>query len=215
MLEGPPPSPSVPVELWRFAQHPLRQATSVGEDLPCPPHPRKGAAAAYELLISSSLGEVRKDRHNSALRCRFARGPAASEAPRRDQDRQLDKTMMSADVTGSSATSAHPAARRIGSRRERTATIANAANATTTSMAAHFGRREIILGFTRLLHESNMSPAGEHRSCSARCLGPVDKPRPDADASEQDESDEGGGELVISGGETPLLLEMPNEALNP
>jgi hypothetical protein len=37
-------------------------------------------------------------------------------------------------------------------------------------MAAHLGRREIILGFTRLLHESNMSPAGEHRSCSARCL---------------------------------------------
>jgi hypothetical protein len=37
-------------------------------------------------------------------------------------------------------------------------------------MAAHLGRREIILGFTRLLHESNMSPAGEHRSCLARCL---------------------------------------------
>ena len=46
-------------------------------------------------------------------------------------------------------------------------------------------------------------------------LGPVDKPRPDADASEQDESDEAGGELVISGGDAPLLLEMRNEALNP
>jgi hypothetical protein len=46
-------------------------------------------------------------------------------------------------------------------------------------------------------------------------LGPVDKHRRDADASEQDESDEAGGELVISGGDTPLLLEMPNEALNP
>jgi hypothetical protein len=46
-------------------------------------------------------------------------------------------------------------------------------------------------------------------------LGPVDKPCPDADASEQDESDEAGGELVISGGDAPLLLEVPNEALNP
>jgi hypothetical protein len=43
----------------------------------------------------------------------------------------------------------------------------------------------------------------------------VDKPRPDADASEQDEPDEAGGELVISGGDAALLLEMPNEALNP
>jgi hypothetical protein len=43
----------------------------------------------------------------------------------------------------------------------------------------------------------------------------VDKPRPDADASEQDETHEAGGELVISGGDAPLLLEMANEALNP
>jgi Uma2 family endonuclease len=46
-------------------------------------------------------------------------------------------------------------------------------------------------------------------------LGPVDKPRPDTDASEQDESHEAGGELMISGGDATLLLEMPNEALNP
>jgi SAM-dependent methyltransferase len=46
-------------------------------------------------------------------------------------------------------------------------------------------------------------------------LGPVDKPRPDTDASEQDESHEAGGELIISGGDATLLLEMPNEALNP
>ena len=46
-------------------------------------------------------------------------------------------------------------------------------------------------------------------------LGPVDKPRPDADASEQDESHEAGGKLIISGGDAALLLEMPNEALNP
>ena len=48
-----------------------------------------------------------------------------------------------------------------------------------------------------------------------QALGPVDKPRPDADASEQDESHEAGGELVIPGGDAPLLLEMANEALNP
>jgi len=45
-------------------------------------------------------------------------------------------------------------------------------------------------------------------------LGPVDKPCPDSDASEQDESHEAGGELVISGGDAPLLLEMANEALD-
>ena len=46
-------------------------------------------------------------------------------------------------------------------------------------------------------------------------LGPVDKPHPDSDASEQDESNEAGGKLIISGGDAPLLLEMPDEALNP
>ena len=46
-------------------------------------------------------------------------------------------------------------------------------------------------------------------------LGPVDKPNPNSDASEQDESDEAGGKLIISGGNAPLLLEMPDEALNP
>ena len=42
-------------------------------------------------------------------------------------------------------------------------------------------------------------------------LGPVDKPRPDADASEQDEPQEAVCELVISGSDAPLLLEMANE----
>ena len=46
-------------------------------------------------------------------------------------------------------------------------------------------------------------------------LDPVDKPRPDADASEQDEPQEAVCELVISGSDAPLLLEMANEALNP
>ena len=46
-------------------------------------------------------------------------------------------------------------------------------------------------------------------------LGLVDKPNPDSDASEQDESDEAGGELIISGGDAPLLLEMSDEALDP
>jgi hypothetical protein len=59
---------------------------------------------------------------------------------------------------------------------------------------------------------------GENESAghgSPRILGPVDKPRPDADASDQDESHEAGGELVLSGGDAALLLQMPNEALNP
>jgi hypothetical protein len=42
----------------------------------------------------------------------------------------------------------------------------------------------------------------------------VDKPRPDADAAEQDETDEAGGELVISGGDAALFLEIANEALD-
>ncbi len=57
--------------------------------------------------------------------------------------------------------------------------------------------------------------ASYHPATLLGLLGPVDKPRPDADASEQDESHEAGGELVISGGDAALLLEMPNEALNP
>src|ERR1700731_4712182 len=77
---------------------------------------------------------------------------AASSTPAPPESN--DTTMMSADATGSFTTSAHPAALRTGSRRERTATIANAANATTTRIAAHLGHREIILGFIGLLHES-------------------------------------------------------------
>jgi len=46
-------------------------------------------------------------------------------------------------------------------------------------------------------------------------LGPVDKPSPNTDASEQDEPDEAGGEFVIPSGDAPLLLEMANEAFNP
>jgi hypothetical protein len=55
--------------------------------------------------------------------------------------------MMSADATGSFTTSAHPAALRTGSRRERTATIANAANATATRIGPHLGRRGLMLAF--------------------------------------------------------------------
>jgi hypothetical protein len=42
----------------------------------------------------------------------------------------------------------------------------------------------------------------------------VDKPRPETNASEQDEAQEAGGKLFISGGDAPLLLEMANEALD-
>ena len=42
---------------------------------------------------------------------------------------------------------AHPAFRRTGCQGEGTATIAAAANATTTRIGAHLGRRELMLGF--------------------------------------------------------------------
>ena len=65
--------------------------------------------------------------------------------------------------------------------------------------------------FLRLTAEFERS----EKPATSSLLGPVDKPRPDADASEQDESHEAGGELIISGGDAALLLEMPNEAVNP
>jgi hypothetical protein len=54
-----------------------------------------------------------------------------------------DMTMISAGATGSSTTSAHPAARRTGSRTDGTATIETATSATTTRIAADTGRREL------------------------------------------------------------------------
>jgi len=96
---------------------------------------------------------------------------AASSAPAPPES--SDKTMMSADATGSFTTSAHPAARRIGSRRERIATIANAANASTTRIEVHLGQLKIILGFIGSLNESAMSPAGEYRQCSAKMAIPM------------------------------------------
>ena len=96
---------------------------------------------------------------------------AASSAPAPPES--SDKTMMSADVTGSFTTSAHPAARRTGSRREGIATIANAANASTTRIGAHLGQLKIILGFIGSLNESAMSPAGKHRPCSAKMAIPM------------------------------------------
>ena len=67
---------------------------------------------------------------------------AASSAPAPPDSN--DKTMMSADATGSFTTSTHPAARRTGSRRERIATIANATNASTTRIGTHLGNLKII-----------------------------------------------------------------------
>ena len=67
---------------------------------------------------------------------------AASSAPAPSES--SDKRMMSAGETGSSfTTSAYPAARRTGSRRERIATIANAANASAARIAAHVGHLKI------------------------------------------------------------------------
>ena len=47
-----------------------------------------------------------------------------------------------------------------------------------------------------------------------RVLGPVDKLGPETNASEQDESEETARGLVVSSGNTPLLLEMANEAFD-
>jgi hypothetical protein len=49
-------------------------------------------------------------------------------------------------------TSAHPAWRRTGSRMEGTATMAAAANATTATIGARPGRRELMLGFISNFH---------------------------------------------------------------
>jgi hypothetical protein len=45
-------------------------------------------------------------------------------------------------------------------------------------------------------------------------LGPVDKPDPETKATEQDEAEVAGCGLVIPGGNTPLFLEMTNEAFD-
>ena len=54
---------------------------------------------------------------------------------------------MSAGATGSLTTSAHPAARKNGSRTERTATIATTANATITRIGTQLSRLERMLKF--------------------------------------------------------------------
>ena len=76
---------------------------------------------------------------------------AASSAPAPPEP--SDTTMMSAGATGSLTTSAHPAARRTGSRTEGTATMVAAANATTTRIGAHLGRRELMLGTSRVARQ--------------------------------------------------------------
>ena len=78
-----------------------------------------------------------------------------------------------------------------------------------------FMRAPFKIGAVILIVGSLLAVAAFAVAAARGLLGPVDKPRPDADASEQDESHEAGGELVIPGGDAPLLLEMANEALNP
>ena len=80
---------------------------------------------------------------------------AASSAPAPPE--VSDTTMMSAGTTGSLTTSAHPAVRRTGSRTEGTATMAAAGSATAIRIAAHLGRRELMLGFMQSAHESALS----------------------------------------------------------
>jgi hypothetical protein len=55
--------------------------------------------------------------------------------------------MMSAGATDSLTTSAHPAARKIGSRTVGTAATTATANATTARIRTHLGHRDFILEF--------------------------------------------------------------------
>src|SRR5713101_3367523 len=75
---------------------------------------------------------------------------ATSSAPAPPES--SDTTMMSAGATGSLTTSAHPAARRTGSRTDGKATMAAAAAATTTRVAAHLGDRRLMLRFISKSH---------------------------------------------------------------
>jgi hypothetical protein len=68
---------------------------------------------------------------------------AASSAPAPPES--SDKTTKSAEAMGSFTTSAHPAVRRTGSRREGIETIANAAKVSTAKIGAHLVRLKIIL----------------------------------------------------------------------
>ena len=52
------------------------------------------------------------------------------------------------------------------------------------------------------------------RAASENLLGPVDKPDPQPDASEQDKTKEAGVGLVVSGCNTALFLEVADEALD-
>ena len=70
---------------------------------------------------------------------------AASSAPALPES--SDKTMMSADATGSFTTSAHPAARKTGSRKGRMAMIAKAADASAIRIRTNLGHLKIILSF--------------------------------------------------------------------
>ena len=111
---------------------------------------------ADELVVFSTrrVGKNRNSRRDAALheiRC-FER-PAPPEPS--------DTTMMSAGATGSLTTSAHPAARRTGSRTEGTATMVAAANATTSRIGVHLGRRELMLGTSRATMASPIIP-GRH-----------------------------------------------------
>jgi hypothetical protein len=60
-------------------------------------------------------------------------------------------TMMSAGATGSLTTSAHPAARKTGTRTEGTATMAAAADATSARGSVHVDRQE-LMSSERLTH---------------------------------------------------------------
>jgi hypothetical protein len=54
-----------------------------------------------------------------------------------------------------------------------------------------------------------------HNSKQLATLGRVDKPDPDAYAAEQDEAEKAGGCVIVSRGDTALVLQLAEEAFDP
>jgi len=107
-----------------------------------------GSAEAHAAILRTLATLARASTNQLALELgETADRSAASSAPAPPIPGTM--TMMSAGATGSLTMSAHPAARRTGSRTEGTATMVAAATATTTRIGAHLGRREVMLGFMR------------------------------------------------------------------
>src|SRR5262249_6698812 len=80
-----------------------------------------------------------------------------------------DMTMMSAGLTGSLTTSAHPAPRRNGSQTDGTAAVPAVATAATIKIAAHLNRGETMLKFMSLVR-GNVPDPNLRSLCAVFCF---------------------------------------------